>query len=902
MSNKYYQLYIESIINLVETIVIKSEQNAKVINEWVSLNYGESAVDVNNPRSWKYYKNISGQYHTTDEMIHITSLDTADIIEFTLASLINNPATRSAYRYGTRYYRELITQHPTKEQLILGILYPCDIDVALAAPNHTILSYPKDLIEDNEINLIRYLQEWIYKFKNRWYNIQFNNNHVYYNIGNDGVMFASMVPTIINLRLRACKTNEAHSFHIREYLASHGMLDEFLDQMTRKQALFFYRNIAYIERNNGKVDTFEWLVDKVLTDRNIPLSKYTMCYDISRMDAIYYPEVRFRKTPLNSVYSNIDEQTVNYKLDTVLNKELPLAPDNARYISDNFVKINNLFVDSLSSVVQTKMLESSITDYTGSTKYTLQTLGLNYWLYLASNNLYTGYVKIPDINSGLEVIVKPLDAYIYYMYVFAKSINVTFTYLPILKTFKVFRVPTPPIEQLMGMVDPKIVPRATVETLIQNIPSFVQLRTPEAFAAKITDLLAVHNAFNGAVSLQDNNTRRGMVQAIVSSLFMDVEVRYAGNVTLIMHDWLLSKGLNADIRPEECEAYCNKIYESATGISTEVTSNTTALQKAMLGIMTRLSSYSIQFLSNVNKSNLRPLSWSAMRFDEPNTAAVSYINQEITDTLFDATGASTSHRIDIPIGTSVKTASVSTVSDDYKPIEISSTAIRTNNSRSTKKTLVNVGKIRFNTIVDDSVYSGTGPIKYMNSYKSFYELTDEEKITIKSIYNNCIPDPVVNTLVEITDVIDRDTISSFEYNRTKIIIKSFGYEYMLDTLHNGVKIIISDDLNGLVMSGGTFRLPGLVSIGFDHYLDALDSTFQTQTVPGLKYVQQPLYQPIYEPVYQPHYALHNVMGIGESLTIYTGDPTGAVLKVGTIPIDTVNLGSFKIVNGKIIFE
>lgn len=893
MSNKYYQLYIESIIDLVETITIKSEQNAKAINESLVIQYGVSSVDVNNPYSWKYYQNISGQYHVTDEVIYITSLDTANKIEFTKDNLDKHPITKASYLYGTRYYRELVTKYPAYEQLILGILYPADINVAINSPNHTILSYPKYLVEENEINFIPQLQDWIYKYKARWYNLQFNNNHIFYNISNDGVMFAGMVGIIINLRMRACKTKEAHSFHVREYLASHGMLDEFLDQMTLKQAMFFYRNIAYIERNNGKIDTFEWLVDKVLTDRSIPLAKYTMRHDITNISRDFYPEVKFRKSPLNSVYSNADEQTHNYTLEAILDKETPLAPDNLRYSRDNISKIRNLFIDSPSSVVQTKMLESSITDYTGSTKYTLQTLGLNYWVYLASKNIYTGYVRIPSHTSGQEILLTPMDAYIYYICLFARSVNVEFQHLPILKAFNIFSTPAPPVSYLMSLVDPEIVSSHTADVFVSEVPTLTPIRSPSAFAEKMNEIHSKVNAYIGAVAIHTNSTRRGMVQAMMAALFTDVNIEYAPLGSTPTRSWIDANGLTLDIPPEDCPAYCNKIFEAATGISTEVTSNTSILQKAMLGIMSRLSSYSIQFLSNINQTNLRPLGWTNVRFDDPRTQTFDYEVQELPDTLFTHIDTSSSHQGSIPVGTTIKTTGVSTIADDYKSIEIPSTGIRSNTARATKITLVNVGRVRFHSVVDDTVYNTDGPIRYMNSLKSFYDLTPEERRTIKSIYGDCMPDPVEITQLELSDAIERDTISSFTYNRTEIIIKAFNYQYIPDVIHNGVKIIISDDLNGLVMSGGTFRLPGLVSIGFDHYLDALEATFQPQVVPGLMFNSAPSYQ--------PHYALHGAMGVGESVTTYVAETTGTNLTVGTIPVDTLNLGGFKIVNGKITF-
>ncbi len=301
MSNAYYKLYIENTLQLAETIVIKSERTADVLNDVIIKTHGDSYVDPGNPSTWKYYQNICGEYHVTDTPITITSLDTAQQIIFSKASLELHPTTARAYRFGSRYYRELMLEYPDQEMLILGILYPAEMSTAISAIDGSVLAYTSYLVESTEPSLIKNIETWTRKYRIRHYNKQYNNAHELFDAAHQGIMFLSLVPHILNLRTQACKTDEAHSFHIREYLASHGMLDRYLDAMTRKQALFFYRNIAYIERNSGSNDTFEWLVQKVLTDRNLPLVEYTMRHNTADLLNTLYPEIAFKARSINDV-------------------------------------------------------------------------------------------------------------------------------------------------------------------------------------------------------------------------------------------------------------------------------------------------------------------------------------------------------------------------------------------------------------------------------------------------------------------------------------------------------------------------------------------------------------------------------------------------------------------------
>ena len=243
----YYQVYIQNTFDLASSIIIKSNDAVNALNNYVN-NYaavnGTASVDLANPASWKYYMNLAGLYHYTDTVMEVVSLDTLNTIPFTVQNLALNTATAAGYAYGTYNYKQLVSQYPDQEMLILGILYPVNMAKAIAAAEGTILGYPSSLVETNEYNLISNLQTWINGFKARWVNQQYGISDNLYPATALGLMYLNLVPAILNLRLRACKTNQAHSFHVRMYLASHGFLDQFIDVMTTEQTLFFYRNIA----------------------------------------------------------------------------------------------------------------------------------------------------------------------------------------------------------------------------------------------------------------------------------------------------------------------------------------------------------------------------------------------------------------------------------------------------------------------------------------------------------------------------------------------------------------------------------------------------------------------------------------------------------------------------------
>ncbi|WP_250477886.1 MULTISPECIES: hypothetical protein [unclassified Caballeronia] len=270
------QVYINQCIQLARTLTIKSQESVDGLNRYVHDYYGSSAFDETEPTTWKYYLNIAGQYHATDSPMHVKSLDTMEIIDFTVNNLKLHTATAAAYQFGTWEYQQLVTQYPKQVFLILGIIYPVDIQSAIDAADGDILGWPSSLIEPNEFSLVQKLQGWVKAFKVRWFNPQYGiSDELYFTVQNS-TLYYGLLMAIISYRLAACGTAEAHSCHVRQYLASHLGLDTYCDQLTLVQSIWLYRNVNYIKRNAGKQSTFRTLIQKLLTDRAIPLAAYVM--------------------------------------------------------------------------------------------------------------------------------------------------------------------------------------------------------------------------------------------------------------------------------------------------------------------------------------------------------------------------------------------------------------------------------------------------------------------------------------------------------------------------------------------------------------------------------------------------------------------------------------------------
>jgi hypothetical protein len=629
-TSNQYAVYTNSVLDLARYIVIKSSDTADAINNYVSTGLG-FPVDSTDPTSWRYYMNLAGQYHAADTPMYVVSMDTLETIEFTVANLQLHRATAKAYQFGQRDYLALVAQYPTQVTLINGILNPVDINTAIAAADGQILTYPSTLVEFNEYSFIDKLQRWINGYKTRWVNRAYTVSDNMYVPFTMGIMYALLPQVILSLRLEACKTNEAHSFHVRQYLLSHGLLDVYLDQLTTQQSLELYRNINYLERNAGQSEIFDWLVDHIMTERNLPLAKYTMKHDVSQLPTQSYPTITFTRDPVNLGYNtdNINQIT----LDQMLQKEWPLARDNEAFQSEFEPEIQEKMENSLYNKLSTKALESSMVDYTGSVRYPLDETLINNWLWLSSLGYYDAAIQFTNPATGETVPMFVKDAFALAWYALNASIGITLDQIPPMYAKRVPRIPVPSVQDMTALCDMILVDTETLQEIHDLMPVIQPPATflsTEAFYDLCTQIYTAANEQDGLVSWQEHMETRGYVKNATSLLWSDnlCLVADAGdNYT----DWFASRNLDVAAWTEsQWGALYNQVVAAATGQDLITTPSVANIQKAMIGMMQQLSSYSIQFMQEINDSTIVPSDWAAIRVGN-NQNALQSNHDEATD-------------------------------------------------------------------------------------------------------------------------------------------------------------------------------------------------------------------------------------------------------------------------------
>jgi len=591
VSDNSFQVYLNSVLTLAQTLIIKSEYVAQRVNDRL-LQYQQYQTDPDHPETWKYYMNLAGQYHPTDTPMQVVSSDNLATIDFTPANLLIHKNTARDYQFGTRQYGELLAKYPTQEDVILGILYPVDKATAIAAPDHTILGYPANLIESNEYTLVNSIEDWTALYFKRYYNPQYTiSDSLYYGVVLS-MYFMNLVPLILTERLKRHKTIEAHSFYVEQYLASNSNLGKYYPFMTLEQSMHFYRNILYYQRHPGANDTLDKLVDALMTKRNLPLADYTMRHDTTNVTENVYADITFKRTDTTSIPSAGAPQYIDTP--TFLAKEVPSAPDNSDEVAYSQPVIEQFLKDSPSNVVQTKLLESAMVDYSGALTYKLEDIQVAHWLYYAANGLYTAVVNVSNPKTSERIVLSVKDAYILATYCMYKYFNADPTVIPLLGAQRVQRYPIPADADLKRGIDMTYVDDFAWNSAKSFVVEAQPLISIDAFYTATKNIHKSANFQRNLVAYQEGMQDRSEVFKYVERFYGDAYVRLQPEGTTYQQ-WLFGLNLNFDTLSQDQfnELYAD-LVAAALGQTLVTAPSLRNIQKAMASALQDLSSYTIQ--------------------------------------------------------------------------------------------------------------------------------------------------------------------------------------------------------------------------------------------------------------------------------------------------------------------
>jgi hypothetical protein len=603
-----YQIYHESVVKLAATLVVKDEATCEIINSRLTMLKHDVSDD---PNTWKYYLNLAGRYHPTDTLMKVTSMDTHEEIDFTRENMDIHRATWREYRYGSRYYKELVARYPEQDMLIHGILNPVDMAKAIDAPDHSILYYDASLVESRETNLIPELQHWITAQFVRWANDDYRINNSLFIAARLALVFMSLPGAIKSIRLANCRTNRAHSYHIRRYLASFGPLDQYYNEMNEAQRLYFYRNIRYLMRNNGKAEIFHELVKKVLTDRNFPLAEYTMQHNDADLALNSDPQIQYLRESINGIAAALGEDIKDTR--EVLDLQRTLARSNPEENIDAEVYIPQLMTRSLASEVETKVLESNVLDLKESEPYTLSEVLLNHWIYLADSGRYRTVLSLQLPNGGDTLKLTMKEAFIVYQYLFMLRLGVEMIKIPRVQAKRVRRLPLPTFEELRSITTTAVTSDAFIHEALKHNVSITDYVSVDAFLKACQQIQERMLSHRDLYVYREDMLQYAEIKQMTDRFYADIPVDMDHGQ--LYPEWLRDRGLTFEgYPPAILDEIMLSILNQATGLELRTSQSLKDIQRAMLDIMSQLSSYSVHYIQQINEDAVVMFDWPHLRW------------------------------------------------------------------------------------------------------------------------------------------------------------------------------------------------------------------------------------------------------------------------------------------------
>jgi len=606
--------YIELNKKLIQTMVIKSETTALLINEEIRLKHYQTYIDPYDLSTWKYYRNIAGLPHSLNSDIRVVSFDTQEIIPFNSITLTEHKETRLNYSVGTRNYYKLINKYPNDELLILGALYPVDIYDAIASDDLTILGYDKSLVEPQELSLIHDLQNYIYKYDTRWNVKAFISSDNLYPAAQYGIFILNLLQELISIRNRNCHTSEAHSFHIREYLTSHYGLDRFMDYMLLEQILYLYRNIRYLERNVGKVSNFKTLVKNIVeTRRLIPL------YEISTkekhdLDGQMLPVIYGKKDNITELLSASDSDI--YSMDELEEKIRPRAIDNDWYM-DNYNHIpRHKLATTHKNSMGTKYLVSDMVDYTDMLPYTIHEALMKHWIGMSNSNMYNTYVRFDNPFDDTEYYLHVTETLLYFFYILRSYYKIEDNTIPTLLNSKRLKYNKPKLDDMLALVPIEKRSKRMISVAKDIRDRFVNIKytiNHYDFYELCNDIYDYATWQWYLVSNIHGVDDRAYVKAMCDYMWVDEHISIDTNFTT-MSQFLTARGLPLyEDRALMGLELLKNLYLASTGYVVNGFNTLRYIQHMLTEALLILSSYTIDVIRIINDSEINLSNWAAIR-------------------------------------------------------------------------------------------------------------------------------------------------------------------------------------------------------------------------------------------------------------------------------------------------
>lgn len=603
MENIEFNAHVESVFSLMRTLVIKCE----AIGIKDNLLLASAGYPVSeDKRQWRYYLNMTGEYHETDELMYVSSIDNGEQILFNKANLDIHLATRRAYQPGSYWYQILTKNYPGQIDLINGIIDPIDIEYAIAAEDYKILRYNKSLVESNEDQLIPGLQRWINGYTQRHFNTDYIHTENLQLPIDLATMYGLMIPLVLIVRLEAYGTRNVSDYHVWNKLNSFGEFRQYRNGISHTQKMWLYRNIEYIRNNLGKNFTLEQLIENLLTPESIPIFHYRTVIDTGEMedDKGGSPEGVFIKERLN--FKELDYDTgERYSNRQILELERGMARDNELLLDYYETQTEPMAKESTYNDLSTKILDSTMEDYTNRRADTLMKTLYHEWIYMCQHKLYDAVVDFVDPLNGNHIRLDTKDALIYWQLLTRKLRGEPLQAIDPFWFQDVMNRNLLSVERFREVGYAPYLLEKDITAIRKLWVPTLKVISPDKFFEQSFQIH--HNKWEGKKIYSQYDDLRGHAftrncvgRLLESGLYWLHDPEQYPTV----ESWLEDKELNLDTynRTDLTELSWN-IFTKATGWDVKGIVSLREIQGNLISLMMELSSYTVQYVKNIDDGN-----------------------------------------------------------------------------------------------------------------------------------------------------------------------------------------------------------------------------------------------------------------------------------------------------------
>lgn len=276
--------YIKDTISFTNSLIVKFSGTSISINKGIELSTGLS-LDNTDLHTHKYYMNLAGIKHSTNNDVKIKLLGTLYEQSLTKELLAGDPSTLKNLLKFDFLYKDLISNYPDDIDYIRGCMLPVDMDTAINAIDGTILNYASNFVMDNELSLIRDINEYTQSFFVRWYIPEYLITDELYAASIVGSLITTLPAYIINARTARVKTNEVHPFHLEHFFRSRLDIWDQVKILNNETIIWLYMNLDVIIKNIGKNETINTIANKVLDTNGIGVGVYNLKNGIQDIDS-----------------------------------------------------------------------------------------------------------------------------------------------------------------------------------------------------------------------------------------------------------------------------------------------------------------------------------------------------------------------------------------------------------------------------------------------------------------------------------------------------------------------------------------------------------------------------------------------------------------------------------------